>query len=955
MATDQTDVVTLVKQANAIENVVADTHPVQGHGRYVRARGHDSLVIDVHNQSYHWNSMGEHGDVINWVMNRTGVDFKTAVEALCQRAGLSMPNWGREDAQTRLATRARMDAFGVACELFAKWLMNDQDAMTYVHGRGWTDETIAAARLGYCGMPDQRKRLAEDLRGELAKNGIEGDSLAAVALCGWNGNVARWAAEHEVENVPQNWLENGWIPGLVGQDSVVYPHVVGGNVRYFSLRGIREKRHYNLPECLAGKRLPYINWAWTSRENNVVVIEGQGDAVTLGQWGIPAIAMAGTVLEPGEIAEMIAGNSVKYLGTDADAAGLAALGLENTMRGEKARARVLGSVGAMARLLRWSQVRGFEQWLDGEEVKPVKDANDLLKAFTAGGIDLDAQKAAVHEMTANTITYVEAVAEWAGLLRGAARDDGLRIALGVLAQLDSITLAQKRSAVAKTLKLTVRDMDHMLKRMKEETAVQNKPGDFVYTLGGVINDHLVEYVYDPEEERARLAWRAPDGTIAIDDGLDIGGVRYLPELPGKPTRDGVVLFASDLGQVTDTRELIAMIELFIRSNYLFDSPRTVKIISYYVLLTWVYDCFSTLPYLRAIGEAGSGKSELMKRVGHLCYRMMTASGANTAASFFRGVEKYRGTVFIDEADLNDGGDMANDIVKFLNQGAMKGNPIWRLEERTNQDGGKSFELATYTTFCPKLIAMRREFKDDAVASRSLTFRLMPREAIELKSAGVRLSINDEFRMRARGLRNRLLRWRLEHWSPEIEINEDDIDFDISSRLNQVTLPLLAIAKDDPDLKLEIRQVLRDLYAEQILNRSMSLTARVIEAMWKIYKYPDLRKAHVLVAANGMETILIGEVARITNELIDEMNSTGKEEDDENTKKKRKELTPRYVGEILRNEMLLKVLPRTNKGYPVVWDEGRLVALSKRFGVDPEAIGPAQKPLKTLQGTLEGSV
>ncbi len=43
---------------------------------------------------------------------------------------------------------------------------------------------------------------------------------------------------------------------------------------------------------------------------------------------------------------------------------------------------------------------------------------------------------------------------------------------------------------------------------------------------------------------------------------------------------------------------------------------------------------------------------------------MTASGANTASTFFRATEMYRGTVFIDEADLHDGGDMSNDIVKF---------------------------------------------------------------------------------------------------------------------------------------------------------------------------------------------------------------------------------------------------------------------------------------------------
>ena len=56
------------------------------------------------------------------------------------------------------------------------------------------------------------------------------------------------------------------------------------------------------------------------------------------------------------------------------------------------------------------------------------------------------------------------------------------------------------------------------------------------------------------------------------------------------------------------------------------------------------------------------------------------------------------------------------------------------------DGNKDWERVSFQTFCPKIWTMRKEFRDDAVGSRSLTFKLQPRETNELKAAGIPLSI-----------------------------------------------------------------------------------------------------------------------------------------------------------------------------------------------------------------------
>lgn len=53
------------------------------------------------------------------------------------------------------------------------------------------------------------------------------------------------------------------------------------------------------------------------------------------------------------------------------------------------------------------------------------------------------------------------------------------------------------------------------------------------------------------------------------------------------------------------------------------------IAAHYVLLTWVYDAFSDLAYLRFRGDFGTGKTRALLTIGSLCYKPFFASGAST--------------------------------------------------------------------------------------------------------------------------------------------------------------------------------------------------------------------------------------------------------------------------------------------------------------------------------------
>src|SRR5574341_267548 len=314
------DTIDEIKRANPIEAVIEATGvSLQGHGRYLRGQEHDSLVVDCHEEYFVWNSKSENGDVITWMEIQKWWDFKTAVEWLAQRAHMQAPDWGREDNTVRLATRAREDALTVAARVYVKRLRGNSPTTAYCEGRGWDAETVRQAGLGYTGDGTSEER--KDREGELDLHQVEKENPGRRAALG----------------IPAKML--------------VYPHVVGGRVRYLSCRSIIEKIHYNLPKDLVGPRQVYFNWIYSARDETCVIVEGQADAVTLGQWGLGAVALAGTSWKDhgGLLKELRERHRALYIALDADEAG------EKALRGKDDGWEMAFALGAMARVVRWGE------------------------------------------------------------------------------------------------------------------------------------------------------------------------------------------------------------------------------------------------------------------------------------------------------------------------------------------------------------------------------------------------------------------------------------------------------------------------------------------------------------------------------------------------------------------------------------------------------------------------
>lgn len=921
------DIVERLKSTVRIEDVIEqDGYHLLKRGRYWPCDKHDSLIVDTGNQCYFWNSKSERGDVFNWLQTQHGWDFKTAVEDLCKRAGFSAPDWGKQDNQVRLVVRAREECFDVASRVFEKWLAGASKALEYCKGRGWFPETWQRHHLGYSGSgtPEERKEMI----GELSLAGVDLKSPAAIAILGMKGGVEKWAKDRDVDlsNFP-DWLKGDYIPGLIGHEGIIYTHVTGGKIKYFSRRAIAEKFHYNLPEPLVGKRVPFLNSAYSAAAEKVVVVEGPADAMSLAQWGIAAVAQQGLYQDQGFV-DYVLRRQGKKKENDLESDIHVYIGVDGDEAGKKASWGNAEKYGPMVRIIHWPDV---------------KDANDLLKKLIGEGADHKQQTDGVMGLINDSLTYVEEYCSHVGKQAGADRDKGLKKAYQLIASMPNLERGTYQKNLSERLKVSQQDYRRGIKDIMGEKKDEKKTRDATPTLGGIFGDWLVELMYDPEDDSTSLAWRDPEGNLGSGKSVDINGTVYEALAPNEAMVKGVIAFPSKVGDSLTTGEIVKYIELYIRKNYLLDRDLDIKIMSYYPLITWMYQSFNAIPYLRAMGAAGAGKSELMRRLGMLCYRTINSSGCDTPAVLFRTIERYHGTLMIDEADLEDS-STANPIVKLMNLGAMKGNYIGREREVTLEDGSKDRVEEYFDSFSPKLIAMRSDYKDDAVGTRCLTFKVDSASTRDLVNNDVPLEIDDDMRARALAIRNILLRWKLEHWQREIKINKIYYDLDISPRLNQVTGPLMAIARDDPELQKEIRQFLRDYYNELVQTKSMTMYARVIEALWTIYKFPDQHSQHVSKEADGRERIQIGTVTAMANQIADNMNAgdswrTGEDEGKGKSKKKNDELTSRGVGQILRETLHLKISNRTKTGFYVYWDQDKIIDLSRQYGIDPAEIGP----------------
>ncbi len=348
---------------------------------------------------------------------------------------------------------------------------------------------------------------------------------------------------------------------------------------------------------------------------------------------------------------------------------------------------------------------------------------------------------------------------------------------------------------------------------------KNKTCRAIPTVSRILGDTIVELVYDRGKRETSLVVSRFGGLWNIEKELSIGvGEVLVPYsasnnliahncvlLPEKPEPSGA------------KEELVSDIRSFLH-RYVDLSPAFEYIAAYYILLTWVHDAFGEVPYLRLQGDFGTGKTRALIAIGSLCYKPFFAAGASTVSPIFHTLDRFGGTLVLDEADFRFS-DATADLVKIFNNGTVKGLPVLR----TIQNRDKEFNPAAFHVFGPKIIAMRGAFEDDALESRFLT------EETGLKPlrANIPLQLPQSLDEEALALRNRLLHFRLCEFFKIKSLPERAFG-DLDPRLNQIAIPLLSLI-DDPNLRKDVHDRLSSQLEKLRKSRGQLFEAGVLKA------------------------------------------------------------------------------------------------------------------------------
>jgi|GEM_PF-2916500 len=422
-------------------------------------------------------------------------------------------------------------------------------------------------------------------------------------------------------------------------------------------------------------------------------------------------------------------------------------------------------------------------------------------------------------------------------------------------------------------------------------------------LGG---GSIAEMTYDPATNEGAFVVRESDGDLKkVKKVVSTDGRTYLP-MTGDLIEKGVILLPTDAQPYGSGGELIQTIRRFIH-RYVEVPPVFETLCSYYVVLAWLYDQVPVVPYLRALGDYGTGKTRLLCTVGSLCYTPIFVAGSVTAAPIFRILEVVRGTLIIDEADFRMSEAWA-DIIKILNCGYEKGFSVLRCEPT-----GQTFDVKAYDVYGPKVIASRKPWKDEALESRCLTNRMHG-----LGRGDIPLLLPRSFWQEAAEIRNQLLFFRLHNYG-EIEIESSDYSLAVEPRLAEIYLPLKSMIVD-PEAQRQIDQFIREYHRKMVSARGTSLEATVLEAI------VELR--------NERRPLTVKEVTgRANTKLRDE----AAEED-------AYQLTTHKTGQLVRNSLGLETRRGTGGRYQVVVKgEEALSRLGKRYGLETgQTSGPEKE-------------
>lgn len=309
------------------------------------------------------------------------------------------------------------------------------------------------------------------------------------------------------------------------------------------------------------------------------------------------------------------------------------------------------------------------------------------------------------------------------------------------------------------------------------------------------------------------------------------------------SNENILLFLNK--QITiSTKELFLKIKKIFEKYYDFPKPETYILASTYVLMTYVYPLFPSVPYLELNAGKGSGKTKLLEIFSNTCFNGSLTTN-HTEATLFRTIDGMKGCMCFDEYEpisskTTDPTERAKE--RILNAGYKRGAKVPRIEKN-----GENYITRFYDVYSPKVIASVAGIMLPTLKSRCITPLL-------LKTLKVQGALAPKFNEPIwQEVRDECSIWALQNWR-EIEKIYYSINLPFSNRNREIWQPLLTITKMNDEASYN---KLLD-YATQLIKRSR-ITDQETESR-------ELQLIEVLISLLGSNEELTISPKEISNNM-----------------------------------------------------------------------------------------
>ena len=330
-----------------------------------------SFVVTPARDSWHCFGCGEGGDIFSFVMRREGLSFPDALKRLAARAGIEIDErTSREDAR-KARLREVLEQAIAFYHVVLTQSKTGAPALEYLHGRGFTDDTIQKFQLGWA--PDGWDQMIRMLQ---TRRNV---TLAELADVGLTSQRSSGRGAYDKFRSRVIFPIRDAAGNAVGIGGRILPGAAGAGTGPGAPDSNAPKYLNSPATALFDKsRTLYLNERARGelrRTEEAVLVEGYTDALMAHQAGFEnVVASLGTALTPAQVALIARYAQRIVLAYDVDPAGQHA----GSIGGEEL-LRLIGSLAAEETGVEITRVRVAQlpEGKDPDEV--IRDAPDLWR------------------------------------------------------------------------------------------------------------------------------------------------------------------------------------------------------------------------------------------------------------------------------------------------------------------------------------------------------------------------------------------------------------------------------------------------------------------------------------------------------------------------------------------------------------------------------------------------